>query len=85
MQPRYLQLGSGQAIGHAEASTEGEAVDTRTLPAPRGTVGRRVVKEGVGTWEALLVGFVTLSDAGIHNRATGQQGFGRAHSSRDVG
>ena len=49
-----------------------------------GYVGRRAVKEGVGTWEALLAGFVTLSGAGIHNRVTGQQGIGGVHSSDEA-
>ena len=40
-----------------------------------------MIKDGVGTWEALLAGFVTLSGVGRHNHAAGQQGFGRAHSS----
>jgi len=43
-----------------------------------------VVKEGVGTWEALHVGFVTLSGAGIHNRISGMQGFGWVHSSDEA-
>ncbi len=41
--------------------------------------------EGVGTWEALLAGFVTQSVAGIHNRVVGRQGFGRVHSSDEAG
>ena len=85
MKPRYLQLGSGQSLGHAEASTSREGVDTCTCSALRGSVGQRAIKDGVGTWEALLAGFVTLSDAGIHNRATGQQGFGPVHSSAEAG
>ena len=85
MKPRYLQPGSGQPLGHGEASTGREDVDTRTCPAPRGLDGRRAIKDGVGTWEALLAGFVTLGDAGRHNRAAGQQGFGRVHSSREAG
>jgi hypothetical protein len=85
MKPRYLQIGSGQPLGHGEASTGGEGVDTCTRPAPRGLVGRRVVKDGVGTWEALLAGFVTLGDVGRHNRVAGQQGFGRVHSSCEAG
>jgi len=71
MKPRYLQPGSGQPLGHGEASTDREVVDTRTCPAPRGLVGRRVVKDGVGTWEALLAGFVTLNDVGRDNRVVG--------------
>ena len=71
-QPRYLQSGSGQSLEHAEASTRGEEVGTRTLAAPRGTDGRRVAKGGVGTWEALLAGFVTLGGVGRHNRVIGQ-------------
>jgi len=85
MKPRYLQLGSGQPFGHGEASTDREGVDTRTCPAPRGHDGRRVVKDGVGTWEALLAGFVTLGDVGRHNHVAGQQGFGRVHSSCEAG
>ena len=81
MKPRYLQIGSGQSLGHAEASTSREDVDTCTCSAPRGSVGQRVIKDGVGTWEALLAGFVTLCGVGRHNRVAGQQGFGRAHSS----
>jgi len=37
-----------------------------------GFVGQRVIKDGVGTWEALLAGFVTLSGVGRHNRVVGQ-------------
>ncbi len=85
MKPRYLQVGSGQSLGHAEASTSREDVDTCTCPAPRGSVGQRAIKDGVGTWEALLAGFVTLGGAGRHNRVVGQQGFGRANSSREAG
>lgn len=85
MKPRYLQLGSGQPLGHGEASTGGEVVDASTCLAPRGSVGRRRTKDGVGTWEALLAGFVTLDGAGRHNRAVGQQGFGRVHSSCEAG
>lgn len=81
MKPRYLQSGSGQPLGHGEASTDREDVDTCTCLAPRGHDGRRVIKDGVGTWEALLAGFVTLDGAGRHNRGVDQQGFGRAHSS----
>lgn len=44
-----------------------------------------MIKDGVGTWEALLAGFVTLGGAGRHNRVAGQQGFGRAHSSGEAG
>jgi hypothetical protein len=44
-----------------------------------------MAKEGVGTWEALLAGFVTPGRTGIHNRAVGQQGFGWAHSSDEAG
>lgn len=84
MKPRYLQIGSGQSLGHAEASTSREDVDACTCLAPRGLVGQRVIKDGVGTWEALLAGFVTLGDVGRHNRATGQQGFGRVHSSDEA-
>ena len=47
--------------------------------------GRRVLKDGVGAWEALLVGFVTLKEAGRHNRLSGQQGFGRVRSSVEAG
>lgn len=71
MKPRYLQLGSGQSSGHAEANTRREDVDTCTCGAPRGSVGQRVIKDGVGTWEALLAGFVTLSGVGRHNQVAG--------------
>lgn len=85
MKPRYLQLGSGQPVGHGEASTVREDVDACTSLAPRGHDGRRVIMDGVGTWEALLVGFVTLDGVGRHNHIVGQQGFGRVHSSRETG
>jgi hypothetical protein len=85
MQASIDIVGSGQSLGNAEASMGREDVGTCTCPAPRGSVGRRVVKEGVGTWEALLAGFVTPGRAGIHNRTIGQQGFGRAHSSVEAG
>jgi len=43
------------------------------------------MKDGVGTWEALLAGFVTLSGTGGNGPCDWAAGSRRGHSSREAG